>query len=130
MKEHNQRHGAFGLIILPLVLIILVIGIAAYFLVFDTNGNPNNIRKGGDIASIYLILLTLPSLFFSIVVLIFFILINTKISHALSSFFPKIKKQVFQINQQIQASAKIATKPFIEVDVRMTAISNIFSKKD
>ena len=126
----KKRSGAFLRIILPLIILVAITAVVAYFLVFSGDTDNQMFSKAGDIAVMYLIFLIITPMFFIIALLIFFIVINIKASHQLSSIFPIITGKIEQVNETVRKTVTATSTPFIEIDTYLNTLSRCFSKKD
>jgi len=126
----KKRSGAFLKIMLPLIILVVATSAVAYFLVFSGETDDQMFSKAGDVAVMYLIFLIISPMFFVIALLIFFIVVNIKASHQLSSIFPIITGKIEQVNETVRKTATATATPFIEIDAYLNIFSRCFSKKD
>jgi len=128
-NQKNNKNTAFFQVLLPLILMITGVGVGVYFLVFNTAASPITIGKSGDIATVYLTFLLIVPVFITIALMVFFIFLTAKTSRTISSASIVIADKVSRVNKVARAISRSAALPFIEINARVSAIKQIFSKK-
>ena len=128
--QKNNQTATFLQIILPLILMIVGVGVAVYFLAFSPTASSQTISQSGDIAAIFLVFLFIVPVLITIALITILIILTMKTKNAVSSASIGIAEKFSQINASVRKISTSAATPFVEIDARVHMIKQIFSKKD